>query len=105
MLKPLLQSCNMNTKILKVLFTAVLVFSIYHLVRDILQIFDFHSNFTNVMHRPHLWCKPYCDYVTLPLDILGIVGSAVVLRRNDLGVIGALILMLFPLWLLALILP
>lgn len=90
---------------LRYLFIVILFLSSYHLVRDILQSLDIHNAFTNVFHRPHLWCGSYCDYVTFPLDVLGIIGSLVVLKRNKLGVIGKVILFSLPLWLLAVILP
>ena len=31
--------------------------------------------FVNILHRSHIWCKPYCNYVTYLLDLLGIFGS------------------------------
>ncbi len=91
--------------VIKIIFSLILIFSCYHLIRDILQILDWHNAFTNVLHRPHQWCKPYCDYVTLPLDILGIYGSIVVLKRNRLGVLGMIVLLSFPVWLMAALLP
>jgi hypothetical protein len=92
-------------KLLRLLFSFILVFSIYHLIRDVLQTLDNHSNFTNLLHRPHQWCQPYCDYVTFPLDVFGIIGSSIVLKRNSLGIIGNVIIISQFLWILALLLP
>lgn len=93
------------SKFLKLVFIVIFLASVYHLIRDTLQVFGLHSSFTNILHRPHLWCKPYCNYVTYPLDLLGIVGSLVVLKRDRLGLLGALVVFSLPLWFLATILP
>lgn len=92
-------------RFLKLAFIIILFVSMYHLIRDTLQVFGQHSPFTNFLHRPHLWCKPYCNYVTYPLDIIGIVGSFVVLKRDRLGRLGIVVLLSLPLWLLAVFLP
>ncbi len=91
--------------LLRYFFLTILILSIYHLVRDILQTFEIHNSFTNIFHRPHQWCKLYCNYVTYPLDLLGIVGSWLALRQNKLGIIGVIVLLSLPLWLLAVVLP
>jgi hypothetical protein len=93
------------TPILRYLFVGILIFSLYHLVRDLLQTFEIHNPFTNIFHRSHEWCSPYCNFVTYPLDLLGIVGSWSVLRRNILGIAGIIVLLTLPFWLLASILP
>jgi len=93
------------SRIHKAIITAILIFSLYHLFRDISQIIGFHSVYTNVFHRHHSWCRPICDHITLPLDLFGIIGSMLVLSRNRLGVLGLLLFLSAPIWLLALILP
>jgi hypothetical protein len=94
-----------NKKLLRYFFIIVLVLSTYHLIRDTLQTFGIHNSFTNILHQPHMWCKPYCNFVTYPLDLLGIIGSLWVLRKNRLWIVGVVILLSMPLWLLAIILP
>ena len=89
----------------KALFLSILIFSLYHLVRDILQIADMESGFTEIFHREHVWCIPYCDYVSIPLDIAGIAGPSYVLRKKKPGKTGIMVLLLFPLWAAALIIP
>ncbi|PJC30186.1 hypothetical protein CO051_07005 [Candidatus Roizmanbacteria bacterium CG_4_9_14_0_2_um_filter_39_13] len=70
-----------------------------------LQNFGVHNIFIDILHRPHVWCGPYCDIATYPLDLLGIVGSLIVLRRNYLGKIGFAVLLSLLLWPIALFLP
>jgi len=89
----------------KFVFLSILIFSLYHLLRDVLQTLEIHNGFTNIFHRSHVWCRSYCNYVTFPLDLLGIIGSWIILKRNKLGTIGVIILLSFPLWLLAAVLP
>lgn len=92
-------------KLARFIFLFILTFSTYHLVRDIIQTVGIHNSFTNILHRPHLWCGPYCNYVTFPLDILGILGSIIVLKRNNISLLGKFIVVALPLWLLAALLP
>jgi len=85
-------------KFLKYLFIFLLGFFILHLIRDILQILDIHTWISDTLTTNHKWCRPYCDYATLPHEIFGIVGSYIVLRRNKLGLLGILVLLSLPLW-------
>lgn len=89
----------------KVLFVIILIFSVYHFVRDIAQTFDWHTGFSNVGHRSHEWCGQYCDVVTYPLDIAGIIIPIIVLTRNKVGRLGILLLAAMPLWLIFTLLP
>jgi hypothetical protein len=86
-------------------FWIILILSIYHFIRDVLQTFGADNFLTNILHRPHAWCNNYCDYVTYPLDLLGIVGSSIILKRSRLGKLGTIVLISLPMWLLALLLP
>ena len=98
----ILRKMNIN---LRYLFVAVLIFSTYHLFRDVLQILEVNNLFSDFLHRPHMWCKPYCNYVTFPLDFFGIIGSTIVLKRKKAGVLGVFIIITLPLWLTAMFLP
>ena len=82
------------------LFLALLIFFTYHLIRDILQIFNIDNLFTSIGHRSHNWCKPYCNYVTIPLEIFGIVTSFLVLKRNEIGIFGKVLILSLPIWLI-----
>ena len=77
--------------VLRYVFVIVLIASIYHLVRDILQTIDMDSSFTDVLHRQHLWCGAYCDYVTYPFDIMGIALSVYALRTGHYKIPAALL--------------
>ena len=94
-----------NKRLFRFFFMVVLIFSTYHLVRDVLQTFEIQNLFTNILHRPHLWCKSYCNFVTYPLDLLGIIGSLFVLKKSKPGTIGTIIILSLPLWLFAALLP
>lgn len=86
-------------------FAIILLLSTYHLVRDTFQVFDIHNFLSDLWSRPHIWCGAYCDYVTYPMEIFNIVGSAVVLKRKKIGLLGILVILSLPLWLLAARLP
>lgn len=92
-------------KIYRFLYILILLISGYHLIRDTLQIFDIHNYFIDIWNRPHFWCRPYCDFVTYPLEIFNTVGSVIVLRRNRAGSLGILVILSLPLWLLVAFLP
>ncbi|OGD09432.1 hypothetical protein A2397_01955 [Candidatus Amesbacteria bacterium RIFOXYB1_FULL_44_23] len=93
------------TKLARLCFICLLAFSLYHLGRDILQTLNLNNGLTDILHRPHNWCKPYCNLVTFPLDVTGIAGGFVVLKRGYIGLLGKLSLTAIPLWLVAYFLP
>lgn len=90
---------------LKLLFIGVLLFSVYHFARDLLQTSNLDSAFTDIGHRAHQWCGGYCDVVTIPFDIFGIVIPAIVLKRNRVGLLGVLLLMMIPVFIGFTLLP
>ena len=90
-------------KLVRTIFFVILIFSVYHTIRDTLQVFGIHNSFTNVFHRSHVWCKAYCDFVTYPLNLIGVVGSFIILKRNRIGWLGYVILFSLPFWLLVLV--
>ena len=92
-------------KFWKTVFIIILIASTYHFVRDLLQTFDLDSAFTNIAHRPHQWCGQYCDVVTIPFDIISIVVSGYILKRNRVGKLGIVLLASLPLWLIFSLLP
>lgn len=79
---------------LRAFFIAVLIISVYHFIRDILQTFGLDSAFTDIAHRPHVWCAPYCDVVTLPFDIIAIIATGIILKRNKVGKLGIVLVLL-----------
>lgn len=82
------------------IFLILLVWSAYHLVRDILQIFGIQHYFIDIGHRSHVWCAPYCAYITLAPEIFNIAAIGVVLKRNKVGLLGIIVLLSIPVWLL-----
>ena len=80
------------------IFAIILVFSFYHLIRDIVQILGLNNDFTEIFHKNHQCCGQYCDYVTLPIEIIGIIGAAIVIRRNSIGIIGIVVILSLSLW-------
>jgi hypothetical protein len=90
---------------ISVIFWAVLLFSIYHLVRDLLQAFNLDSVFTNIGHRSHQWCGSYCDVLTIPFDVLGVIISAIVLKRGRGGRLGLILMATLPLLVIFALLP
>lgn len=88
-------------KFFRLIFIVLLVWSAYHLVRDILQIFGVSHFLVDILHRNHLWCAQYCSYVTLVPEIFNIVAASIVLKRNRVGVLGALVLISIPFWIVA----
>lgn len=85
-------------KAIRTIFAIILVFSCYHLIRDVVQILELNNDLTEIFHRNHQWCGQYCNYVTLPLEIFGIIGSIIILRRNKIGIIGIVNLFSLLLW-------
>ena len=84
----------------------LLVFAAYHLVRDVAtSFFDLNVELVNVAHRPHAWCRPICDYVTMPLEVFNIVTIGIILARRRMKTLAVLNVASVPLWLLAWLLP
>ena len=91
-------------KSIKYLFVILLFWSIYHLFRDVsTDIFGFHNAFIDFAHRNYpgvYWCTPYCQYTTFPLEIFNIIAGTIVLKRNKIGILGKIILLSIPIWLI-----
>jgi hypothetical protein len=92
-------------KFWKAVFIIILIASIYHFIRDLLQTLDLDSVFTDIAHRPHEWCGQYCDVVTIPFDVISIAVSAFILNRNRVGKLGIALLASLPLWIIFSLLP
>jgi len=84
----------------------VCIFS-YHLVRDIMQIFDIHNILADVdlVYRGHKWCSSYCDYVSIPPELFILIGSGIVLKRERVGTLGILVLLSLVFWPFMVFLP
>ncbi len=93
------------SKALKIIFYLALFLSVYHLIRDLLTNFGIHNYILDFAHRPHLWCGKFCPWITVPPEIYNIIASLVILRRNKVGLLGFLVLIQLPVWLLMVLLP
>src|ERR1700694_2477720 len=71
----------------------------YHLVRDVLQILGAHNFLADFLHSRGRWCTRFCDWITFPPEIFGIFGSIIVIRRNEVGLLGKFVAGLFVFWL------
>lgn len=77
----------------------VIAFSIYHTIRDVLQIAGIHHFLVDIMgEQKHNWCKPLCDYYTFPWELFVFFGSVYILKRDEFGLLGKIILFSFILW-------
>jgi hypothetical protein len=85
-------------KFWKWFFYLLVTLFITHLIRDILQIFDVNIPLATFLQTNHKWCRPYCDYATLPHELFGIIASVIILKRKRLGILGVLVLLSLPLW-------
>ncbi|QQG37795.1 MAG: hypothetical protein HYS26_04195 [Candidatus Kaiserbacteria bacterium] len=86
-------------------FVALLLFSIFHLGRDVLQYAGVENIFTTLLHRKLAWCDWYCDPLIIPYEIATIAGGAFVLWRDRIGIVGVIALGFPPLLLIATLLP
>ena len=97
------------SKILKLIFITIHLFSIYHLFRDLLTNFGIHNYVLDFNHRHHLWCdKLYswvCSWITVPPEVFNIVASLVVLKRDRIGILGFILLLQPLVWFLILLIP
>lgn len=84
-------------------FILLLIWSIYHLIRDIFtDILGLHNFIVDFGHRnyPEIrWCSSYCQFLTIPLEIFNIVAISIVLQRNKIGLLGLIVLFTLPIWL------
>ena len=98
-------------KIFKLIFIIIFLFSAYHLIRDLLTNFGIHNDIVDFAHRPHFWCGQFypwvCNWITVPSEIFAIIASLIVVKQNKvgIGILGILVLIQVPLWLLLILLP
>lgn len=92
-------------KIWKTIFAALIVVFVYHLIRDIFQVVGVSNSVVDFLHRPHQWCKPYCNYVTIPPELFIIISSIIILKRDKIGKLGLAVLASLVFWPFAMLLP
>lgn len=76
------------------------LFSLYHLVRDVLQDFRVENLATNFLKTPKNWCGGYCDLITFPFELFILGGSIFVLKRGRVGWLGYSVVGVFLVWLM-----
>lgn len=83
------------TRIERVTFISLIIFSVYHSIRDVLQIMGIHNWLADVANYKHNWCRaiaPVCDYYLFPWEAFVFIGSIIVLKRNKVGLLGRSVL-------------
>jgi len=85
-------------KFSKTIIIFLLVFSTVHLFRDMLQIYQVNTPLATILKTNHSFCRPFCDYVTLPPEIFIIFASWFVLQRKKFGQLGWIIYAVFVMW-------
>lgn len=93
------------SSVIKTVILCILLFNVFHLIRDVAQIIGIQSLVTQFAHIPHMWCQPGCDYVTFPLILISMSMSAYVLYRNYLGKMGRIVIALQLFWPIFTLLP
>lgn len=89
----------MITKItLKYFFLALILFSFYHLLRDILQIFHIENFASTFLKTDKNWCSSYCNFITVPFELFILGGGVVIVKRNRVGVLGFFVISVFLIW-------
>lgn len=80
------------------LLTMLLLYSLAHTVRDILQILKVESFITADTGSDKTWCTPYCNYVVFPFEIPVIAFAFVSLRKKKMSMLGWIAIAIFCIW-------
>lgn len=83
----------------RLFFLSLFTFSLYHLVRDLLQEYHVENTLTDFLKLSRNWCGWYCNAITIPFELLIMLGSLLVLKRGRVGLFGYLSISLFLIWL------
>lgn len=86
------------SKTIRFIFIFLLIASIYHIIRDVLQILEIHNWFSDVLSYERNWVRifgPYFgDYYLFPWEIVTIIGSIIVLKANKIGFLGKIVILI-----------
>ena len=69
----------------------IFLWSVFHFVRDLLQILGVHNILTEIATRDHRWCRVVvidCNFVSFPPAIFNIIVIPIVLKRRKIGLLG-----------------
>lgn len=88
----------MKLKLWRIILWLVLFYAIQHTVRDVLSdVFEVQNAFTQFSHREAshaAWCSNYCRWTIFPIEVFYIISSVYLLRKNEFGWLGWLMLIL-----------
>lgn len=85
-------------RLVRPIFTLVLVFALLHFVRDVLQDLRVTTFLTTFLHPANSWCGAYCNAITYPFELVILGGSLLVLKRQNVGWLGKGILLVLLVW-------
>ena len=83
---------------LRLFFVLLIVFSVYHLIRDIFQNYHIENVTTSFLKMDKNWCGTYCNHITVPFELFILGGSFVVVKRNKTGLLGYLVIAVLLVW-------
>jgi len=86
------------SKATKYFFVIAIIFSIYHLIRDLLQTYNQENWATQFLKMKSNWCGPYCNYITFPFEIYIFFSSIIILRRKRFGLLGYSVIAILFIW-------
>jgi hypothetical protein len=78
----------------------LIIFSVLHLIRDLLQIGHVDTWLTTSLHTATAYCTPYCDYITLPFEISIIIIGSLVLKRKHVSLFEVSLYLIFAGWMI-----
>lgn len=81
------------------LFWSLILFSVYHFIRDILQTLNIENVLTLVFKTNKNWCGWYCNLITIPFEIFIFTCSLIIIRRKKGGTLAYLVGLVFLVWL------
>jgi hypothetical protein len=82
----------------RLLFTTLLFFAIFHLIRDILQNYHIENFVSTFLKLEKNWCSNYCNAITIPFELFILAGAAIVIKRDRMGLLGRLVIAVFLIW-------
>ena len=88
-----------HEKRLKYFLIFLIIFSIFHLLRDFSQTYNLESFFTQALQLDKHWCANYCNELTIPMEIFILMGSIFSLQTNKFGKLKILVFTIFFVWL------
>lgn len=92
------EKISMRKNAYKYVFSLLVLFSVFHIVRDVQQGFGLSSFATDVVVLEKNWCGSYCDFITYPFEIVILLGSLAQLIWGWNRKLAYLIISIFFVW-------